>query len=645
MLGKGYSVNIMETQFMNQFKKRFMEDTMPTIADKHLWDMANTKAVKNATDPQDEMDKLKAEYIRLGAYPFTFDSGTSPAVKQLRQKLLLANCGAINYQVDEIGSNLVGSTEVLNLYLELFDQGLTKLKLVKNTAENIRGEDLDGKTPANMLLFGTPVKLFDGSITEDAFYSFLEIGYARRCLFSLGQVDKRAYHTMTPEQIFKSLTQPNNQAAVKKWSQQFHKLADPVKFQWRIDMDDTVAIKLLEYKIECEKKADALAEHEEIQKAELSHRYFKALKLAGAFAFVDESTTLTMDHLLQAILLVEESGESFKTILTREKSYMKLAKYIANVGTEVTHADLTEALPFYKSTQSARNEMMTLAMAWGYKQHIIIKKSYVDNIEFFKGETLKKTDVDKMIISYSDHFAYNYFGERVPFDQLHILTQTPNYNWCNHWFNNEHRAEENAIPGFNMIVLDVDGDMPLTTVHELLKEYKFMTYTTKRHTTEENRFRVIIPINYELSLDSDDYKEFMNNIMNWLPFKSDESCNQRSKKWLSNDKGTYFYNDGKLLDVIQFIPRTSKNEQFQKDFQKVESLGSLERWFAQRIATGNRNNQMIKYALALVDTGLTYKEVEDHVKGFNKKIQNPLPENELQNTILVTVAKKYTQVN
>ena len=50
---------------------------------------------------------------------------------------------------------------------------------------------------------------------------------------------------------------------------------------------------------------------------------------------------------------------------------------------------------------------------------------------------------------------------------------------------------------------------------------------------------------------------------------------------------------------------------------------------------------MIKYALALVDNGLSFQEVENHVKGFNKKLSNPLPENELQNTILITVAKKY----
>ena len=375
--GKGHSISIMENDFISGFKKRFFEETMPTISENHILQLAQDRAIRNNTTEESELDALNSEYKRLGAYPFTFDSGTAPAVKQLREKLIMADCGAINLQIDEIGSNLIGATEVLNTFLELYDQGQIKQKLVKNTVDNTRGEDRDGKTPTNMLLFGTPVKLLDGSQTEDQFYSFLEIGYARRCIFGIGR-SKKSEQGLSPSEIFAKLTSPTNTATVKKWHTIFTKLANPDKYNWEMDIADATSIKLIEYKCECEKLADELPEHEEIRKAELSHRYFKALKLAGALAFVDESTEVTLDHLLQAIKLVEDSGNAFSAILTREKAYMKLAKYIAQTDAEVTHADLTEALPFYKSGSSARNELMSLAMAWGYKHHIIIKKTYLD---------------------------------------------------------------------------------------------------------------------------------------------------------------------------------------------------------------------------------------------------------------------------
>jgi hypothetical protein len=62
---------------------------------------------------------------------------------------------------------------------------MVKPKLTKNTNENIRIEDIDGKTPTNMLLFGTPSMVFDGGQVESLFQKMLETGYARRCLFGL----------------------------------------------------------------------------------------------------------------------------------------------------------------------------------------------------------------------------------------------------------------------------------------------------------------------------------------------------------------------------------------------------------------------------------------------------------------------------
>ncbi|WP_198031386.1 hypothetical protein [Mesorhizobium sp. LSJC255A00] len=323
---------------------------------------------------------------------------------------------------------------------------------------------------------------------------------------------------------------------------------------------------------------------------------------------------------------------------------MKLAKYISSIGTEVTHADLLEALPFYKSSKQARDEMMTLATAWGYKKHIIIKKEFADGIELFKGETLQETDIEKIIVSYSNHWAYSYLPEEVPFDKLFMLTQMPEYHWANHHFKGGHRAEENVLAGFNMIAIDVDGGTTLQAAHELLKDYKFLTYTTKRHTEEENRFRLIMPTNYRLDLDSDEYKEFMNNVMSWLPFATDESANQRSKKWESFADGAYHYNlEGEILDVLPFIPKTSRNEAYKQSNKDLGSLDNLERWFATRIASGNRNNQMIKYALCLVDAGWDLPTVRDGVKSFNKKLRDSLTEAELDSTIMVTVAKRYQQ--
>ena len=647
--GKGYSVNIIEEELMGGFKKRFMEDTMPVISEQNHWAIATERAVRKNTDPAEEFDKVQKEYVRAGAYPFTFDSGTPEGIRQIRQKLLLANCGSINLQIDEVGSNLIKSVEILNIYLELYDQGLVKTKLTKNTNDNLRSEEMDGKTPTNMLLFGTPNKLFDGGLTEDQFYSFLETGYARRCLFGNGQQDRKAFNTQAADEIYDRQTEPENNNIIQRWASHFHSLADPGMFGWKMIVDREVGIELLTYKIACEQAAELMPDHAEIQKAELSHRYFKALKLAGAFAFVDQSNEIEMLHLHQAILLVEESGVAFGSILKREKTHVKLAKYIATCGEEVTHADLLEALPYFPKSNGPRGEMMTLATAWGYKNNIIVKKTFIDGIEFYKGETLKETDLGEMIFSYSDNWAYEYAPpeEKVSFDQLHLLTQANDMHWANHHFRNKHRAEENVVLGFNMIVLDVDGGISVELVHSLLSEIKHYTYTTKRSTPDNNRFRLLIPINFILELDKEEYTELVNSVVAWLPFKTadvDASSSQRSKKWMTFDGGDFHYNmDGALLDILPFIPKTSKNEVYQREFKSVASLDNLERWFAQRIVTGSRNNQMVKFALALLDSGLDLISVSRQVHAFNKKLNDPLDSEEIDSTIMVTVGKRFAK--
>lgn len=644
--GKGHSVHIIENEIMNEFESNFMENTIINSFELNAANLATKRSVTNNTNYEEELDKIKKDYKNSGAYAFTFDSATVPAVKQLRNKILYSGAGAINLQIDEIGSNLLGSSEVLTAFLELYDQGMIKQKITKSTNENIRVSELKGKTPTNALLFGTPTKLFDGSQTEDQFFSMLDTGYARRCLFAWGKF-KKITNNKTPQEIYQDLVNPNNNSNIIKYRDKFALLADISNLNKKIRANDDVMINFINYKLICQKRSEEFAEHEIIQKAEMDHRYFKALKLAGAYAFIDNASEISVDeHYLPAIKLVEESGQAFSQIMKRDKNYVKLAKYIAGSSTEQTHSDLNENLPFYKSSSTARNEMMTMAQAWGIKNNIVIKKSYVDGIEFFSGETLKQSNLEELHISYSNDFAHNYQYKKIKLSQIKKLAKLTDIHWCNHAFIDGHRAEADTIKGFDLIVLDVDGGVSINLAHELLKDINHVIYTTKRHTDEVNRFRLIIPMNYFLEMDSQDYKEFINNIIEWLPFEVDTASNQRSKKWLSNPNAKiYEVLDSECLDILKFIPKTSKNDALKETMQSMESMDNLERWFAKEMVEGNRNNLFIRYGFALLNTSLSLQEINLRIFEFNNKLKNPLPVNEIRSTILRSVAMKYNERN
>lgn len=644
--GKGFSTNIMENEVINRFRAKFLEETFPLLVEDNLPKIALKRANRKGTDPDEELVRVQKEFSELGSLVFSFDSGTGPAVKQLRHMLLMADTGSMNLQIDEIGSNLLGNVEVLNTFLELYDVGRVKTKLVMNSSDRKRNEEIVGNTPTNMLLFGTPAKLLDGSKVEEELFSMLETGYARRCFFGWSKAGNKEME-LTPEQVYDMLTNQTNDQYLDQISDTLENLADMVNMKKRLVMSKDTSLLVIEYRLKCEKIAHDLPEHEEIKKAEISHRYFKALKLAGAYAFIDNSAEITADHFYNAVKLAEESGEAFNQLLTRDRPYVKLAKYIANCRRDVTQADLVEDLPFYRGASSQKSEMLTLAIAYGYKNSIIIKKTFADGIEFFRGETLEPTDLNKMIVAYSDDIAYNYQNEFAPFDKLHKLTTLNGMHWVNHHVVGGHRNEENAMAGFNMLVIDVDGTCNMSTAKMLLDGYKFMLYTTKRHLVPDDggnvseRFRIILPINYTLKLDAKDFKEFMKNIYEWLPFEVDDQTGQRARKWLSHSSDTSVceYMDGEVLDVLPFIPKTSKNEERKARLQDQQSMDNLERWVINNIGDGNRNNMLLRYGMILVDGGFDLGQVQERIMALNDKIPDKLDQQEIFTTIMVSVTK------
>lgn len=636
--GKGHSMNIMEDHVIHHFRRIFQEETFLLSAETNLPKIATDRARKKAEDPDAELAKVEREFAQLGPYLFSFDSGTPAAVKQMRQKLLLADAGAMNLQIDEIGSNLLSNTDVLGTYLELFDVGKIKQKLVKNTADNGRSEEIHGSTPTNMLLLGTPSKLLNGGKQEEELYAMLETGYARRCFFAYAKKSQKQIIT-DPEKILEIMTDTSSEQFLEDISLHFGRLANYLNFNKTIDLPRDINLALIEYETYCKQRASRLPEHDEIRKSEMEHRYFKVLKLAAAYAFVDEVPEVLPEHLHAAIRLAEDAGEAFDQLLTRDQPYIKLAKYIADVRRPLTQAELLQDLPFFKGSQSQRTEMLQLATAWGYQNSIILKKIYQDGVDFYSGEALQETDLTSLIVSHSPDLVQGFQPESAPIDQLHLLTQNNNYNWSNHHYRQQYRTEDGAIPGFNLVVIDVDDGITIDMAQNLLKEYTYHMYTTKSHTPDHHRFRIVMPINYILKLDSADFKEFMHNIFSWLPFEVDTATAHRSRKWASWN-GQYWNNDGQLLDALPFIPKTSKSEERRIQLESQQHMDNLERWVLNNTGDGNRNQMLLRYALILVDAGKNFNEINNAVMGLNDKLADKLEQSEILATIMTTVSKK-----
>jgi hypothetical protein len=636
-MGKTRAEVVCSDEVLNQFISNFMDETLPILAEDNLPKIANKRAARNGSDPDNELTKLTAEYDRQGEPAFNFDSGSASSAKQLRYKYVMAGAGSLNLIVDEIGLHFTKNMEMLETFMEQFD-GKAKLKLIKEVKDSQRAADLKGVVPTNMMMYGTPNKLLDGSKIEDELIMLLESGYARRCFF--GYTNRSNVEAdVTPEMYLKRAKAAASDKVLESLSDKFGRLADPINAHRELIVPDETALLMYAYKTSCESRSLELRENEEIVRIELSSRFFKTVKLAGVYAFCDGSVEITIPHLEAAIKVAEESGGALRRILKREKAWVKLARHIASLDEEVNHSELVEDLTYYPRSTSQRQELLSLAIGWGYKNNVIIKKAVRDGIEFLRGESLEKTDLNKMIVSYSTDVAKDYLAERAPFDEMHKLIQANGFHWINHHSTTGRRADDDLCPGFNFVVIDVDGECSLETAKLLLKDYKALYYTTKRHTQAENRYRILMPINFTLKLEATEFKEFMKNLFAWLPFKVDEATGQRSKKWLSH-AGTYEYTDGELLDALPFIPKTKRNDEFVAHIKDQSDFDNLERWVMNNIGDGNRNQMLHRYGMMLVDNGLDYSQILSKVNSLNDKIADKLEEAEILTTIMVTVSKE-----
>lgn len=637
--GKGFSTGLIESEVINKFRNNFMENTFLIKSQESIENLARTKAAHKGTTEAEELERIYKEFNGAGALMFSFDDATMAAVKQMRHKLLLGGAGAVNLQVDEVGAKLVNQEDVLAGFLELYDTGNLKDKLIKNGTDNTRVERIEGQTPANMLLFGTPSKVMDGGKTQEYLEAMLEMGYARRCLFGFStklvkdnQQDAKA--------LVQLLTSSQSNATLAGISSHLEQLADYPNLGKHIPIKEDEAVLLMQYRLDCNRRAEAYREHEFSLKAEMEHRYFKVLKLAGCYAFLDYSPNITEQHLEYAIRLVEDSGLEFKRLMTPEYNYEKLAKYLADIGRPVTLPDLVHDLPYFRGSRQQKDELLEYARAWGYNNHIVIKSAVKNSITFYSADALKETDIDELIMSYSEHIAEGYAPVRAAWDQMVNMSTTSDIHWCSHHFTGGVRRAENAIPLFNMIVLDIDGTLPIDVAKELLQDYRAFYYTTKSHTDEAHRYRIVLPINYEISLSREEYSECMEAVMESLPFACDQASKDIARKWQSN-VGHHYYNEGKLFDILPFIPNTSRSEERQALMHSQRDLDNLERWVINHTASGNRNDQMYKYAMILADAGKNLVEINELVRTLNSKLSDKLSDDELSNTVLKSLASKF----
>ena len=645
--GKNYSQNIIEQDFLADFEDEFMHVTYPTKAKESISQLAYNISQKTQEDPNEIETELLTDFHQNGYFLFSFPEGTSPALKQMCKNINMAKCGAASLEIDELGSNLSESGDLLKVFLELYDVGKTKDKLTKATKDNKRIRPVQGHTPSNMFAFGTPVNVFDGGKIEELFLMWQKTGFARRSFFGYGDLALKNNGKLDREAVFRALTDVSVKTELKKIRDKFKKLAHIDNVGKVIKVGEAAEKFRMDYQDFCKERAEKISEYRPIERTEMTHRHVKALKLAAAYAFSDGASEVSIECLQNAIALTERSGDALYRIMNQPRAYIRLANFLADFGTPVTEADLVEYLPFYTGSIAAKRDLINLAMAYGYKNAIAITAYSEAGVRFYKGSKLVENNLQNMVMSTSLEMATKYTNRTPTFEQLAgFFSKKTEGNFCNHHFahgdmGKGHRTRETTLAGCNMVVFDIDKTkVKPEQLTKILGNTNHIIYTTKSHTDADPRYRLILPLSHQVTLEEDQYRQMCKNIMYWLPVEVDMPAVQRERKYRYYKNSKVFSKvDGVCLDIMPYYPNTQQAEELETTKGKMISVSGMKRWVVRNATEGQRNHTLYRYAAFLKENGTAHDKIVDAVKDVNSLLAEPVTKDELEATILKSIGR------
>jgi hypothetical protein len=651
--GKTRSVQLIEKTLITPSFEKYTREVYPKIKIKARERLLKLLVTSTAEDPEMTSEKL-SELATAGMgylgdlYP-KVEAITPVAVLQAAHQIRLHKTGSLNLEIDEIGSYLSEAKEVLNMYLKLYDTGELGVKAIKVSKEALRVPNVKGHAAANLLLFGTPAKVFDGANVESLFTELLSIGFGRRLLYvfdsSPGEINN-----MTSEEIYDLMA--NASETEDEILELTKSVADNVTLEnvgKHITMPKSVYIKMIEYQKECIEISNNLPDIHSIRKAEILDRSFKALKYSAAYCWVSGESEISIENLAHAVNLIEDSGEALIKVLTRTPKHIQLFQYLCQSERAKTEADIVKELTSFCGTKTQREDIVHLAFSHAQTVNGGIVEYVENKVKFYKGYLLEESSIDSILVSYSKGRTFNYIkAPELDLEQLKKVVLMPNYCFTVHNFVDGHRNADNVIYGFNLIVLDADsGEVSLQEASNLLQDYTHMIYATKRHTVEKPRFRVILPMSHKLKLDKTEFTKFMRNVFLWAPLNLDEGASDIARAWSCNKTEEVIVNSSeetKLVNAMQFTAGRVEEKKLRALSEGTEGFSKSYVWFRNQIETGEntRNVMLFRFLKGLQDsaksisTELTAQDIlqiKDRVTQLNESLTHPLTLAELNDTI------------
>lgn len=571
-----------------------------------------------------------------------------------------AGIGAGYLYTGEIGAQLMTSSTIIQnieFLAEIYDEGKREAKIIRskeNQTKSIKN------LPVSALFGGSQDNILFEADVKKKFRTEFTTKLARRSFFYYNNnetipmpIYKTAKEILDAEKKVEDDSILIRQQLDITFSQitnyQLTKVSCP------ITVEPIVRDIFLLYKRYNEEAAIQIKHQYPISRIVRQHLQWKALKLAGALAIVNNHESVTKDDYIAAISFVElldQDMVNFEIDLNKEpyelfviymQQVMEDNKAFANLHT-------LKKLGYISGTSNAQNKLKELIKFASSVDTAGVYKIVDKGIEYTR---IVKTDTIGCsylpLTGSKDNRAKNcatgYTFAQATFPELvNILREDYAYSPFN--FKGGVRGKDNIISGCKWICFDIDkSNVTDEECHAILHNFN---HHIVRTSDPDNgfKFRVILELDSEVDIEDKVWKYFMASIAEYLSLTADPL--PKSQIFFSYaDRVIHSVTTANPIEVREHILfANSQSEQRtpaitlstpQKKAQLADPLVTFE--YAFEAEPGGRSLSLIRAAKHAKDLGSTNEDIIALMHAINDYWQFPLDNSELQRTILNQISR------
>ena len=383
------------------------------------------------------------------------------------------------------------------------------------------------------------------------------------------------------------------------------------------------------------------------------------IDLSHIIAFLEWETEVTEKHLYKAYDFMVRTRDSIEDTFKQIHPY-KVMYDLLKLKDNMTISEMAEFEAIIPTAKHKIMDAVSLLEELCYRKDETLHKNE-GKVTRYRIEKLPVNKLDKLIVSVHNEgqkeFAINFQPLELNWDQLKKLTTSEKVeSFCTSHFESTtkapagHREAKSYIEGSNLIAFDIDDGMTIVEAQELLKEYKYIIYTSKSHKIEKynyrDRFRILLPTKNKFYVTSDQHKGLYMNIEEFLGLKNnDVQTRNVSRLWYTNPKAEIFENEGDLLDVTFLLPSTDKSDNYLPKMNAInDSMDSGEmstreagyiKWFLMNTVEGTRHQNLTQAYYFFRDIGV---DPDEGVRKLNAMLAHPMTDQEMK--FIYSIGKK-----